>query len=62
MRFQLIQILVLKLVRPLTGLGLKEAKTLVKSPPKTVQDSLGEEAAEDAHTQIQDAGKNVPSI
>ena len=56
------KIAVLKVVRTLTGLGLKEAKTLVESAPKMVQESLGKEAAEDAKTQIEDAGGKVSLI
>ena len=50
------KIAVLKIVRSLTGLGLKEAKELVESAPKQVQESLGKDAAEEAKKQIEDAG------
>jgi large subunit ribosomal protein L7/L12 len=50
------KIAVLKIVRSLTGLGLKEAKELVESAPKQVQEGLGKDAAEDAKKQIEDAG------
>ena len=50
------KIAVLKVVRGLTGLGLKEAKDLVESAPKLVQESLGKDAAEEAKKQIEDAG------
>jgi large subunit ribosomal protein L7/L12 len=50
------KIAVLKVVRGLTGLGLKEAKDLVESAPKQVQESLAKDAAEDAKKQIEDAG------
>jgi large subunit ribosomal protein L7/L12 len=50
------KIAVLKVVRSLTGLGLKEAKELVESAPKQVQEALGKDAAEDAKKQIEDAG------
>ena len=53
------KIAILKVVRTLTGLGLKEAKTLVESAPKLVQEALGKEAAEDAKKQIEDAGGKV---
>ena len=53
------KIAVLKVVRSLTGLGLKEAKTLVESAPKMVQENLGKDAAEDAKTQIEAAGGKV---
>jgi large subunit ribosomal protein L7/L12 len=50
------KIAVLKVVRSLTGLGLKEAKELVESAPKLVQESLAKDAAEEAKKQIEDAG------
>jgi large subunit ribosomal protein L7/L12 len=46
------KIAVLKVVRSLTGLGLKEAKELVESAPKQVQEGLAKEAAEAAKKQI----------
>ena len=53
------KIAVLKVVRTLTGLGLKEAKELVESAPKMVQESLAKDAAEDAKKQIEGAGGKV---
>jgi len=53
------KIAILKVVRGLTGLGLKEAKTLVESAPKLVQEGLAKDAAEDAKTQIEAAGGKV---
>ena len=53
------KIAVLKVVRGLTGLGLKEAKELVESAPKQIQESLAKDAAEDAKKQIEDAGGKV---
>ena len=50
------KIAVLKVVRSLTGLGLKEAKELVESAPKQVQEGLAKDAAEAAKKQIEDAG------
>jgi large subunit ribosomal protein L7/L12 len=50
------KIAVLKVVRSLTGLGLKEAKQLVESAPKLVQEGIAKEAAEEAQKQISDAG------
>jgi large subunit ribosomal protein L7/L12 len=50
------KIAVLKVVRSLTGLGLKEAKQLVESAPKLVQEGIAKEAAEEAQKQITDAG------
>ena len=53
------KIAVLKVVRTLTGLGLKEAKDLVESAPKMVQEGLSKDAAEDAKKQIETAGGKV---
>lgn len=50
------KIAVLKVVRGLTGLGLKEAKELVESAPKQIQEGMAKDAAEDAKKQIEDAG------
>jgi large subunit ribosomal protein L7/L12 len=50
------KIAVLKVVRGLTGLGLKEAKELVESAPKQVQEGVAKDAAEDAKKQIEGAG------
>jgi len=53
------KIAILKVVRSLTGLGLKEAKELVESAPKAVQEGIGKDAAEDAKIQIEAAGGKV---
>jgi len=50
------KIAVLKVVRSITGLGLKEAKGLVESAPKLVQGALAKDAAEEGKKQIEDAG------
>ena len=50
------KIAVLKVVRSLTGLGLKEAKDLVESAPKQVQEAIAKDAAEAGKKQIEDAG------
>ena len=50
------KIAVLKVVRTLTGLGLKEAKELVESAPKQIQEGLAKDAGEDAKKQIEEAG------
>ena len=50
------KIAVLKVVRGLTGLGLKEAKELVESAPKQIQEGVSKDAAEDAKKQIEGAG------
>jgi large subunit ribosomal protein L7/L12 len=53
------KIAVLKVVRSITGLGLKEAKELVESAPKVIQEAIAKEAAEDAKKQIEAAGGKV---
>lgn len=50
------KIAILKVVRSLTGLGLKEAKELVESAPKQVQGALAKDAAENGKKQIEEAG------
>jgi large subunit ribosomal protein L7/L12 len=50
------KIAILKVVRSLTGLGLKEAKELVESAPKQVQEGLAKAGAEEAKKQIEAAG------
>lgn len=47
---------VIKAVRDLTGLGLKEAKDLVESAPKPVKEAVSKEDATAAQTKLQDAG------
>ena len=53
---------ILKIVRGLTGLGLKEAKELVESAPKQIQESLAKDAAEEAKSQIEAAGGKASLI
>jgi len=53
------KIAVLKIVRGITGLGLKEAKELVESAPKVIQEGIAKDAAEDAKKQIEEAGGKV---
>lgn len=53
------KIAVLKVVRGITGLGLKEAKELVESAPKIIQEAIAKETAEDAKKQIEEAGGKV---
>nr|YP_009029025.1 ribosomal protein L12 [Cylindrotheca closterium]AGH28564.1 ribosomal protein L12 [Cylindrotheca closterium] len=53
------KIAVLKVVRGITGLGLKEAKELVESAPKVIQEAIAKEMAEDAKKQIEEAGGKV---
>lgn len=53
------KIAVLKVVRALTGLGLKEAKEMVESAPKPVKEGVAKDAAEDAKKQLEEAGAKV---
>lgn len=53
------KISVLKVVRTLTGLGLKEAKDLVESTPKPVKEAVAKDVAEDAKKQLEEAGAKV---
>jgi len=50
------KIAVLKVVRNATGLGLKEAKEMVESAPKEIQENLPKAAAEELKGQIEEAG------
>ena len=53
------KIAILKVVRSLTGLGLKEAKDLVEAAPKPVKEAIAKDAAEDAKKQLEEAGAKV---
>lgn len=53
------KIAILKVVRSLTSLGLKEAKELVEAAPKSVKDSASKEEAESIKTQLEAAGAKV---
>ena len=50
---------VIKVVRGLTGLGLKEAKDLVDGAPSTVKEGVNKDEAEDAKKQLEEAGASV---
>ena len=50
---------IVKLVKELTGLGLKEAKDLVDSAPKAVKEGLSKEEAEGLKKQLEEAGAEV---
>ena len=50
---------IVKLVKELTGLGLKEAKDLVDSAPKAVKEGLAKEEAEGLKKQLEEAGAEV---
>ncbi len=53
------KIQVIKVVRALTNLGLKEAKDLVDGAPKPVKTGVSKEEAEDAKKQLEEAGGSV---
>ncbi|GFN37025.1 50S ribosomal protein L7/L12 [Tepidimicrobium xylanilyticum] len=50
------KIKVIKVVRELTGLGLKEAKELVDNAPKPVKEGVSKEEAEDIKAKLEEAG------
>ncbi|MBD2654482.1 MULTISPECIES: 50S ribosomal protein L7/L12 [Synechocystis] len=50
------KIAVLKVVRTITGLGLKEAKELVESTPKAIKEATGKDDAEAIKKQVEEAG------
>lgn len=53
------KIAVIKEVRAITGLGLKEAKELVDSAPKPVKEGIAKEEAEKVKAQLEEAGAQV---
>ena len=53
------KIAVLKLVRELTGLGLKEAKDLVDGAPKPVKENIKKDEAEAIKKQLEEAGATI---
>lgn len=53
------KIAVIKVVRDVTGLGLKEAKELVDGAPKTIKEKVKKEEAEDAKAKFTEAGAVV---
>jgi large subunit ribosomal protein L7/L12 len=53
------KIQVIKVVRELTGLGLKEAKDLVEAAPKAVLEKAGKDAADKAKTKLEAEGAKV---
>ena len=53
------KIAVIKVVRELTGLGLKEAKDVVEGAPKAVLEGVNKEKAEEAAGKLKDAGATV---
>ena len=53
------KIAVIKEVRSLTGLGLKEAKELVDGAPNTVKEAVGKDEAQEVKTKLEEAGAEV---
>ncbi len=53
------KIKVIKVVRELTGLGLKEAKELVDNAPKAVKEGCGQEEANQIKAQLEEVGAKV---
>jgi len=53
------KIQVIKVVREVTSLGLKEAKDLVDSAPSTVREALGKEEAEQVKAKLEEQGATV---
>ena len=50
---------VIKVVRELTGLGLKEAKDMVEAAPKAIKEKVSKEAADEAKAKLEEAGATV---
>jgi large subunit ribosomal protein L7/L12 len=50
---------VIKAVRALTGLGLKEAKDAVEGSPSTIKEGVAKDEAEDVKKQLEEAGATV---
>jgi len=53
------KVAVIKAVRAITGLGLKEAKDMVEGTPATVKEGVSKAEAEDVQKQLQEAGAEV---
>ena len=53
------KVAVIKAVRGITGLGLKEAKALVEGAPAPVKEGVSKEEAEDVKKQLEEAGAEV---
>ena len=50
---------VIKTVKEVTGLGLKEAKDLVDNAPKTLKEAVAKDAAEEMKKKLEDAGAKI---
>lgn len=53
------KIKVVKAVKDITGLGLKEAKEMVDGAPKTIKEKIAKDAAEDIKKQLEELGAEV---
>lgn len=53
------KVAVIKVVRAVTGLGLKEAKDMVEGAPSTIKEAAAKDEAEDIKKQLEDAGAAV---
>lgn len=53
------KVAVIKVVRAVTGLGLKEAKDMVEGAPSTVKEAASKAEAEDVKKQLEEAGASV---
>ncbi|PSB11921.1 50S ribosomal protein L7/L12 [Pleurocapsa sp. CCALA 161] len=53
------KIAILKVVRTITGLGLKEAKEMVESTPKAIKEGVAKEDAEETKAKLEEAGAKV---
>ena len=50
---------VIKVVRAITGMGLKEAKDLVEGTPSTIREAVNKDEAEEVKTKLEEAGATV---
>lgn len=53
------KIKVIKVVREITGLGLKDAKELVDNAPKPIKEGVGKEEAEEIKSKLEEVGASV---
>lgn len=53
------KVAVIKVVRAITGMGLKEAKDMVESAPSTIKEAAAKDEAEDIKKQLEEAGASV---
>ena len=53
------KIAVIKVVRAITGLGLKEAKDMVEGVPSTIKEAVAKDGAEEVKGQLEEAGATV---